>query len=83
MTNDKLGRTVKGSAADVVNGLSKNIRPELNSLSKAVDEWEQGGGSTAVAMLQGAASRFQSCCDLLGAAQRVYAHLPGKEDEEE
>ena len=76
-------RTVKGSAADVVNGLRKTIRPEFESLSKAIDTWETlCGGSRAVSLLQSAASRFKASCDLLADAQRVYAHFPTKDDEE-
>ena len=76
-------RTVKGSAADVVNGLRKTIRPEFQCLSAAVDEWEnRGGGLTAASTLKAAAIRFKSCCDLLENSIRVYAHFPIKDDEE-
>ena len=81
--SDTLGRTVKGSAADVVNGVSKTIRPAFKCLSEAVDDWELGGSSTTeVSMLQNAAIRFKTSCDLLANAQRVYAHFPIKDDED-
>ena len=79
-----MSKTKKGLAADVVNGLSKIIRPEFKSLSKAVDDWENiGGGKLADSLLVDAARRFKASCDLLAAARRVYASFPIKDDEED
>ena len=77
-----MGKTVKGSAAAVLNGLRNTIRPEFKSLAKAVDDWEAIGGSTGDSLLTDATNRFKSYCDLLADARRVYGHFPIKDDEE-
>ena len=78
-----MGRTVKGSAADVVNGLNKTIQPEFESLVMSVGEWKaRSGGMTAALLLKDAASRFKASCDLLADAVRVYGHFPAKDDED-
>ena len=76
-----LGRTVKGSAADVLDGVRRTIRPQFQALAKAVDDWEGMGGSTGDSLLRDAAIRFKASCDLLADARRVYAHFPVKDDE--
>ena len=76
--------TLKGQAAYIVDGLRGQLPSKFAALERTLDYHRSlYGGTTAVNALAYAAAVFNKHCEMLQAAQRIYASMSGPEKEED
>ena len=77
-----MARTLKGQAAYIVDGLREQLPSRFAALERTLDYHRSlYGGTTAVNALAYAAAQFNKHCEMLQAAQRIYASMSGPEEE--